>query len=69
MVLVKSKKDWAEARVLRFREYSADRIQPFCEHFGICGGCKWQMLPYPLQLAYKEEEVRQQLGLLAYFNT
>jgi 23S rRNA (uracil1939-C5)-methyltransferase len=62
LVLVKSKKDWAEARVLRFREYSVDRIQPFCEHFGICGGCKWQMLPYPLQLAYKEEEVRQQLG-------
>ena len=62
LLLVKNKKDWAEARVLRFREYSADRVQPFCEHFGICGGCKWQMLPYERQLQYKEEEVKQQLG-------
>jgi 23S rRNA (uracil1939-C5)-methyltransferase len=62
LLLVKDKKDWAEARVLRFLEFSADRVRPFCEHFGVCGGCKWQMLPYSLQLKYKEEEVRQQLG-------
>ena len=62
LLLTKSKKDWAEGKVLRFRELSADRVQPFCEHFGLCGGCKWQMLPYELQLKYKEEEVKQQLG-------
>ncbi|MCG7860563.1 23S rRNA (uracil-5-)-methyltransferase RumA, partial [Flavihumibacter sediminis] len=35
--------------------------EPFCEHFGICGGCKWQMLPYEKQLLYKQQEVEQQL--------
>lgn len=62
LLLTKNKKDWAEGKVLRFKEYSTDRVEPFCEHFGLCGGCKWQMLPYELQLKYKEEEVKQQLG-------
>ena len=43
--LTKNKKDWAEAHVLSFDEYSSERIKPFCPHFGICGGCQWQMLP------------------------
>ncbi len=68
LLLLKNKKDWAEARVLRFLELSRDRVDPFCEHFGICGGCKWQMLPYELQLKYKEEEVRQQLGRIGKIN-
>src|SRR5665811_785991 len=41
----------------RFHEYSSDRITPRCIHFGICGGCKWQHLPYRLQLKYKEKQV------------
>nr|MBP6315492.1 23S rRNA (uracil(1939)-C(5))-methyltransferase RlmD [Chitinophagaceae bacterium] len=57
----KSKKDWAEAGVKRFITESENRIAPFCMHFGICGGCKWQMLPYPLQLDYKEQQVKDQL--------
>ncbi|MEJ7767090.1 MAG: 23S rRNA (uracil(1939)-C(5))-methyltransferase RlmD [Chitinophagaceae bacterium] len=59
--IIKSKKDWAEGRPVRFHEFSKDRVEPFCEHFGVCGGCKWQMLPYNKQLHYKENEVAQQL--------
>lgn len=59
--LLKNKKDWAEGKVLRFRKYSDERVTPFCQHFGVCGGCKWQMLPYDKQLQYKEEEVAAQM--------
>lgn len=56
--LTKNKKDWAEGKVQKIRSYSPERVTPFCIHFGICGGCKWQMLPYEKQLEYKEQEVR-----------
>lgn len=59
--LSKSKKDWAEGRVVQLIEPSPDREVPFCQHFGTCGGCKWQMLPYAKQLAYKQQEVEQNL--------
>ncbi len=59
--VTKSKKDWAEAGVKRIVKQSDSRILPFCQHFGICGGCKWQMLPYELQLEYKEQQVKDQL--------
>ena len=55
----KSKKDYAEARVTRLVKPSPERVEPFCSHFGTCGGCKWQMLPYERQLEYKEQEVAQ----------
>ncbi|MEO7445881.1 MAG: 23S rRNA (uracil(1939)-C(5))-methyltransferase RlmD, partial [Ferruginibacter sp.] len=54
--LTKSKKDWAEAIVTGFLSFSPDRTTPFCKHFGTCGGCKWQMLPYEKQLEYKQQE-------------
>jgi 23S rRNA (uracil1939-C5)-methyltransferase len=59
--LTRNKKDWAEGRVQQFRKLSAQRTEPFCSHFGTCGGCKWQMLPYALQLAYKQQEVEDNL--------
>jgi 23S rRNA (uracil1939-C5)-methyltransferase len=59
--LTKNKKDWAEAQVIRMSGLSEDRIAPFCGHFGICGGCQWQMLPYEKQLAYKQDQVLQSL--------
>jgi len=46
-----------EARVLKYHSYSEQRTDPFCEHFGVCGGCKWQHLPYDRQLHYKEQQV------------
>ena len=66
--LSKSKKDWAEGHVTAFRQYSADRVEPFCSHFGACGGCRWQMLPYPRQLQYKQQQVAdvlQRIGKIA----
>lgn len=57
VLVTKDKKDYAEGRILEIKKFSEDRIQPFCKHFGVCGGCKWQMLPYAKQLKYKGEEV------------
>lgn len=62
--LTKSKKDWAEGYTSHIHSYSADRTEPFCQHFGVCGGCKWQMLPYEKQLQYKHNEVLQNLRRL-----
>ena len=61
LLVTKNKKDWAEARVLKIHEYSKNRVEPFCQHFGVCGGCKWQMLPYDHQLLYKQQEAEQNL--------
>ena len=61
LLLTKNKKDFAEARVLELVTPSADRFTPFCMHFGVCGGCKWQMLPYNMQLKYKQQEAEQNL--------
>ena len=46
-----------EARVVKYHSYSDQRTEPFCDHFGVCGGCKWQHLPYDRQLHYKEQQV------------
>ncbi|MBX3242393.1 MAG: 23S rRNA (uracil(1939)-C(5))-methyltransferase RlmD [Chitinophagaceae bacterium] len=62
--LTKSKKDWGEGYVTSFHAHSPDRSEPFCDHFGVCGGCKWQMLPYEKQLKYKQNEVEQNLRRL-----
>lgn len=55
--ILKKKHSYAEAVVVKFRELSQVRAIPFCEHFGICGGCKWQNLPYQEQLRYKHQQV------------
>ena len=59
--LGKSKKDWAEGHPIAFRTYSKERVEPFCQHFGVCGGCQWQMLPYEKQLQYKQQQVKDNL--------
>ncbi len=59
--LLKNKKDWAEAIPVHIHSYSADRVEPFCQHFGVCGGCQWQMLPYEKQLQYKQRQVKDSL--------
>lgn len=68
VLLVKNKKDWAEGKAIRIHTLSANRTEPFCSHFGVCGGCKWQMLPYEKQLAYKQNEVEQNLRRLGHIN-
>ena len=55
------KKSYMEGRLLHLRQPSPDRIQPFCNHFGTCGGCKWQALPYDLQLKWKQQQIYDQL--------
>src|SRR5204863_8904735 len=40
---------------------SKERVEPFCSHFGVCGGCQWQMLPYEKQLQYKQKQVEENL--------
>jgi len=59
--VIKKRKKYLEGRVVKFHEYSTDRIEPRCIYFGVCGGCKWQHLPYDLQLKYKEKQVRDNL--------
>ena len=55
--LYKNKKDWAEGFPLSIKKLSDSRVDPFCMHFGVCGGCQWQMLPYSKQLEYKQQQV------------
>jgi len=55
--VTKKKKNYMEARAVKFHHYSEQRCEPFCQHFGICGGCKWQMLPYDEQLKFKQKQV------------
>ena len=57
----RKKHSFAEGEVVRFIEYSKVRAMPFCEHFGVCGGCKWQNLPYEAQLKFKQQQVFDQL--------
>jgi 23S rRNA (uracil1939-C5)-methyltransferase len=64
--LKKNKKDWADAGVIKFVEHSPLRIAPTCSHFGTCGGCKWQMLPYDLQLQYKQQQVQDVLQRIGH---
>lgn len=59
--VTKKKKNYMEGFILEIVKPSEDRLQPFCEHFGICGGCRWQPLPYDMQLKAKQQQVCDQL--------
>lgn len=59
--VVKKKHKYCEAKVVRFIKKSKVRQEPMCEHFGICGGCKWQNLPYEEQIKAKQKQVEDQL--------
>ena len=63
--LQKNKADWGEGFVKKFHTYSEIRVKPFCTHFGVCGGCQWQMLPYEQQLVYKHKQVFDNLTRIA----
>lgn len=59
--VIKSKKDYIEAKTVRVVSPSPDRVVPFCQHFGVCGGCKWQQLRYEKQAEYKQQLVDEAL--------
>ena len=62
--LLKKKKSYAEGRAVRFHHYSEARVEARCPHFGVCGGCKWQILNYQAQLDAKQRQVRDNLERL-----
>ena len=57
----KKRKAFYEGKAVKFHELSEHRIEPICEHFGVCGGCKWQNMKYSQQLFYKQNEVKNHL--------
>ncbi len=57
----KSRSSYAEAEIIKFIKYSDKRIKPRCRHFGLCGGCKWQNIPYEEQLKMKQKQVKDLL--------
>lgn len=59
--VVRKKKSFYEGRAVKVHTYSDERAEPVCEHFGICGGCKWQNMDYSRQLFYKEKQVSENL--------
>lgn len=59
--IIRKKKSFLEAEAVHFHELSELRVQPFCEHFGTCGGCKWQHIGYDTQLYFKQKQVKDNL--------
>lgn len=66
--VTKKKKNYMEGFILRMVQPSPDRLEPFCKHFGTCGGCKWQPLPYEMQLAAKQQQVYDQLVRIGHLD-
>ncbi|MGJ1194964.1 23S rRNA (uracil(1939)-C(5))-methyltransferase RlmD [Sphingobacterium spiritivorum] len=67
--LIKKKKNFAEAKVAALKKASEYRIDPFCEHFGVCGGCKWQHMDYNGQLKFKQQTVDNVLARIGKVDT
>jgi len=61
----RSKKNFGEAKIVALKQASEYRVEPFCEHFGTCGGCKWQHMTYDAQLKFKQKTVADALSRLA----
>lgn len=55
--IIRKRKKYMEGYPVKFHSYSNKRTEPFCSHFGVCGGCKWQHLPYTDQLRFKQKQV------------
>jgi 23S rRNA (uracil1939-C5)-methyltransferase len=64
----KSKASFLEGEIIKVHVHSTEREEPFCSHFGICGGCKWQHLPYEKQLEYKHQQVLDSLQRIGKVN-
>lgn len=63
--IYKKKKNFAEAAIHHLKKTSEHRVEPFCSHFGVCGGCKWQHMTYDAQLKFKSNSVASALQRLA----
>lgn len=68
VLIYKNKKTYMEGRILEIVKPSEHRIEPFCSHFGTCGGCRWQHLPYEMQLEAKRQQVWDQLKRLGHLD-
>ena len=66
--IIKKKKNYMEGVITSMIKPSEQRMEPFCEHFGICGGCKWQHLPYEMQLQAKQQQVYDQLVRIGHLS-
>jgi 23S rRNA (uracil1939-C5)-methyltransferase len=64
----KKKKNYMEGFIKRIVKPSPHRLEPFCEHFGVCGGCRWQPLPYAMQLEAKRQQVEDQLVRIGHLD-
>ena len=63
--LTKKRHSFAEGKIVATHTLSPLRIEPFCEHYGVCGGCKFQHIPYEYQLKYKQQQVEDALQRIA----
>src|SRR5437764_812480 len=57
VLITKKKKSYAEGNVVKRHAFSPHRVDAFCKHFGVCGGCKWQDMNYAAQLQFKQKQV------------
>ncbi len=64
----RKRRRFMEARPVKYHKFSANRVKPICEHFGVCGGCKWQHLNYSEQLYYKQKQVKDNLERIGKVN-
>ena len=60
-MITRKKRSYLEGKVVSVKTFSALRSDSFCEHFGVCGGCKWQHLSYAAQLQFKQKQVEEAL--------
>jgi len=66
--VTRKKKNFAEGKAILFHQYSDKRIVPFCKHFGLCGGCRWQGMKYEHQLFYKQKQVQDAFERIGKFD-
>lgn len=62
----KVRSGYSQSHIVRLKAPSPHRLKPFCTHFGDCGGCTWQTLPYPMQIAFKQQQVVDQLTRIGH---
>lgn len=66
--VISKRKSYCEGKAVKFHHYSELRVDPFCEHFGTCGGCRWQNLSYEQQLKYKQKQIEDHFTRIGKFS-